>query len=104
MAHTREILIQSFTAKIGRPPRRQPRKIEGGFMKVKSSRGIVMRLICCMALVVLASAVALSQTPKSGALLTIDGTGDSSGVHLKIYDSQIHSGLVQAVPTGVGSS
>src|SRR5437016_1302895 len=97
MADTREILIQSFAAKIGRPPRRQPRKIEGGFMKVKSSRGIVMKLICCMALVVLASAVALSQTPKSGALLTI--TSDDSSVNLKIYDSQIHTGTVRTVPT-----
>ena len=48
-----------------------------------------MKLICCTAMVVIVSAVALSQTPKSGALLTIqsaDGT-----VNLKIYDSQIHT-------------
>ena len=64
-------------------------------MKVKSSRGIVMKLICCTAMVVLASAVALSQTPKSGALLTIDGTAGSTAVHLKIYDSQIHTGTVR---------
>ena len=93
MADTREILIQSFAAKIGRPPRRQPRKIEGGFMKVKSSRGIVMRLICCMALVVLSTVVAFSQTPKSGALLAI--TSDDNSVNLKIYDSQIHTGSVR---------
>src|SRR5947207_5695879 len=93
MAHTREILIQSFAAKIGRPPRRQPRKIEGGFMKVKSSRGIVMRLICCMALLVLSTVVAFSQTPKSGALLAI--TSDDNSVNLKIYDSQIHTGSVR---------
>jgi len=73
-------------------------------MKLKSSRGIVMKLICCTALVVLASAVAFSQTPKSGALLTIDGTGASNGVHVKLYDSQIHSGNVQVVPTGNGSN
>src|SRR5207249_8055531 len=72
-------------------------------MKVKSSRGIAMRLICCTALVVFGTVFAFSQTPKSGALLTIDGTGASSGVHLKIYDSQIHSGTVQAVPTGGGT-
>jgi hypothetical protein len=61
-----------------------------------------MRLICCMALVVVASAVALSQTPKSGALLTIEGTAGSTAVHVKIYDSQIRSGLVQVVPVGGG--
>src|SRR5439155_18560610 len=73
-------------------------------MKVKTSRGIAMKLICCMALVVLASAVAFSQTPKSGALLTIHGTGASSGIDLKLYDSQIHSGSVNVVPTGVGGT
>jgi hypothetical protein len=95
-----------FTAKIGRPPRRQPRKkIEGETkMKVKSSRGIAMKLICCMALVVLSSVVAFSATPTSGALLQIDGTAGSTAVHIKLYDSQIHSGLVQSVPTGGGSS
>jgi len=68
-------------------------------MKVKSSRGIVMKLICCAALVVLSSAVAFSATPTSGALLTIDGTAGTTAVHVKIYDSQIHSGTVQAAPT-----
>src|SRR5438270_3185219 len=107
MAHTREILIQSFAAKIGRPPRRQPRKIEGGFMKVKSSRGIVMKLICCMALVVLTSVVAFSQTPKSGALLEITGNVtdgvNTTAVNLKVYDSQIHTGFV-GVPELPGTS
>ena len=68
-------------------------------MKAKSSRGILMKLICCTALVVFTSVFAFSQTPKSGALLSIDGTGASSGVHVRIYDSQIHSGHVQAAPT-----
>ena len=71
-------------------------------MKVKNSRGIVTKLICCMALVVIASAVAFSQTPKSGALLTIDGTAGTTAVHVKIYDSQIHSGAVRT-PAGNGS-
>ena len=35
-------------------------------MKLKTSSGIVMKLICCMALVVIASVVALSQTPPTG--------------------------------------
>src|SRR5438094_7474161 len=70
-------------------------------MKVKSSRGIAMRLICCTALVVFGTVFAFSQTPKSGALLSIDGTGTSSGVHLKIYDSQIHTGTVRT-PAGNG--
>ena len=71
-------------------------------MKVKSSRGIVMKLICCMALVVIASVVALSQTPKSGALLTITSTPPDNSVNLKIYDSQIHTGTVRT-PAGNGS-
>src|SRR5206468_9876998 len=71
-------------------------------MKVKSSRGIAMRLICCTALVVFGTVFAFSQTPKSGALLSIDGTGTSTAVHLKIYDSQIHTGTVRT-PAGNGS-
>jgi len=47
---------------------------------------------------VLFAPAAFSQVPKSGALLSIDGTGSSSAVHIKLYDSQIHSGIVQAVP------
>jgi hypothetical protein len=62
-------------------------------MKAKTSRGIVMKLICCAALIVIASAVAFSQTPKSGALLAI--TSDDNSVNLKIYDSQIHTGNIR---------
>src|SRR5437899_5706203 len=51
-----------------------------------------------------ASAVAFSQTPKSGALLQIDGTAGSTAVHVKLYDSQIHSGNVQVVPTNIGGN
>src|SRR5690242_11419403 len=69
-------------------------------MKVKSSRGIAVKLICCMALVVLSTAVAFSQIkPTSGALLSIDGTAGSTAVHLKIYDSQIHTATVRS-PAG----
>jgi hypothetical protein len=64
-------------------------------MKAKSSRGIAMKLMCCAALVVFTSVLALSQTPKSGALLTIT---NGSSVNLKIYDSQIHTGNVRTVP------
>src|SRR6266568_4870122 len=68
-------------------------------MNVKNSRGIAMKLICCMALVVVTSVFCFSQNPPtSGALLTIHGTGASSGIDLKLYDSQIHSGSVQVVP------
>src|SRR5438876_11395305 len=85
--------------KIGRPPRRQPRKkIEGETqMKLKSSRGIVMKLICCMALVVMSSVFASSQRaaslsiPTSGAMLTISGTVGSNSVNRNIYDSQLHT-------------
>ncbi len=84
------------------------KKIEGETkMKEATSRGIVMKLICCMALVVLASAVALSQTPKpkSGAMLEIQGTVGSTPIDLRLYDSQIHSGSVQVVPVnGSGGS
>src|SRR5207248_8027901 len=91
-----------FAARLADLPGGSP-EIEGETkMKLKSSRGIAIRLICCMALVVVASAVALSQTPKSGALLTIEGTAGSTAVHVKIYDSQIRSGLVQVVPVGGG--
>src|SRR5439155_9971098 len=86
-------------------PGGSPERLKGRTqMKLKTSRGIAMKLICWMALVVLASAVAFSQTPKSGALLTIHGTGASSGIDLKLYDSQIHSGSVNVVPTGVGGT
>jgi hypothetical protein len=72
-------------------------------MKVKSSRSIVTKLICCMALVVSTSAFASQNPPTSGALLSIDGTGSSSSIHLKLYDSQIHSGSVKAVPDLTGT-
>ena len=54
-----------------------------------------MKLICCTVLVVLSTVVAFSQTPKSGALLSIT---NGSSVNLKIYDSQIHTGTVRTVP------
>ncbi len=65
-----------------------------------------MKLICCVALVVFASAVALSQPkPKSGAMLEIQGTVGSTPIDLRLYDSQIHSGNVQVVPVdGSGGS
>ena len=160
---------------------RQPQKRLKGRtqMKVKSSKSILMKLICCTALVVMSSVFALSQATNvsitdaslsspnttytysltsgpplqvgksivitgmtdagnngtftitalpsatsfrvvnaagvtaggqpgtgtvfnitSGALLQIDGTAGSTAVHIKLYDSQIHSGAgVQAVPT-----
>src|SRR2546426_308946 len=73
-------------------------------MKLKSSRGIVMKLICCMALVVMSSVFASSQRaaslsiPTSGAMLTISGTVGSNSVNRNIYDSQIHTTTVQTVP------
>src|SRR5438445_286986 len=70
-------------------------------MKVKNSRGIVTKLICCTALVVVSTVVAFSQTPKSGALLTINGTVGSNSVNRNIYDSQIHTGTVRT-PAGNG--
>src|SRR5438477_11158646 len=108
MAHRWNFDSDFCNKKFGRPPRRQPRKRLKGRtqMKLKSSRGIVMKLICCVALVVFASAVALSQPkPKSGAMLEIQGTVGSTPIDLRLYDSQIHSGNVQVVPVdGFGGS
>ena len=42
--------------------------------------------------------------PTSGAMVTINGTVNGAPVKIVIYDSQIHSGNVQAVPVGGGSS
>src|SRR5882724_6740916 len=79
-------------------------------MNVKNSRGIVMKLICCTAVVVLAGITSFAQPPrtgnfppKSGAMLEINGSVGTTPVDLKIYDSQIHSGVVKAVPTANGN-
>ncbi len=40
-----------------------------------------------LALVLLAPAIAFSQNPTSGALLTITGTAGAAPVNLQIYDS-----------------
>src|SRR5436853_18549 len=102
MAHRWNFDSEFCNEKLADLPGGSPERLKGRTqMKVKSSRGIVMKLICCAALVVLASAVAVSQTPKSGALLTITSTDNS--VNLKLYDSQIHSGVVQAVPSCTGA-
>jgi hypothetical protein len=65
-------------------------------------------LAAVLMLVLFVPAIAFSQTQTSGALLAIDGTvtnGDSvTPVHLKIYDSQIHTGIMLTVPTGGGST
>jgi hypothetical protein len=60
-------------------------------------------IVLCTGLIALAATSTFSQTPTSGALLTITGNAGSA-VNINIYDSQIHSGLVQAVPVGGGSS
>jgi hypothetical protein len=61
-----------------------------------------VRLIVCLAAACLFagtnSPVAQGQTPTSGAMVKIDGTVGTTPVHLTIYDSQIHSGHVQAPP------
>jgi len=63
---------------------------------------VKVRLIACFAVVCffagMNTPVANAQKPKSGAMLKIDGTVGTTQVHLTIYDSQIHSGLVQAPP------
>src|SRR5439155_24622075 len=93
MAHRWNFDSEFCNEKLADLPGGSPERLKGRTqMKLKNSRGIVMKLICCAALVVLASAVAFSQTPKSGALLTIT---NGSSVNLKIYDSQIHTGNVR---------
>lgn len=44
------------------------------------------------------SQMAYAQKPTSGAMLTISGTAGGTPVNITIYDSQIHSGVVQPVP------
>ena len=100
-------MIQIFARKLADLPGGSPERLKGRTqMKLNSSRGIVTKLICCMALVVVTSVFCFSQNPPtSGAMLSIDGTPNtaSANVHVKIYDSQIHSGNVQVVPTGGGT-
>jgi hypothetical protein len=68
-------------------------------------RLIVYSIVVCF-LASVGGRVAQAQvTPKSGAMLTISGTAGGNPVHIVIYDSQIHSGTVQAVPVvGTGTS
>lgn len=65
---------------------------------------LAVRLTRCIvlsaALALLAGAAAFAQVPNSGALLTITGSTTQGAVNIAIYDSQIHSGAVQAVSTG----
>jgi len=64
---------------------------------INSARVIAcLVVICCFAGA--GSQVAMAQKPTSGALLTIDGSVGTTPVHLTIYDSQIHSGVVQSPP------
>ncbi len=80
-------------------------------MKLKNSRGIVMKLICCAAVVVLAGITSFAQPPRtgnfpptSGAMLEINGSVGGSPIDVKIYDSQIHSGVVlYLLLTGTGA-
>ena len=62
---------------------------------------LTRHIVLCAGVIALAAVSAFSQTPKSGALLTIS---NGSSVNLKIYDSQIHTGTVRTVPTGEGFS
>jgi hypothetical protein len=55
----------------------------------------IRHIVLCAGVIALAAVSAFSQTPKSGALLTIT---NGSSVNLKIYDSQIHTGTVRTVP------
>jgi hypothetical protein len=54
------------------------------------------RILLCMTLLLVVASASLAQTPKSGALLTIQNSNGS--ILVSIYDSQIHSGTVQTVP------
>src|SRR5439155_6215866 len=66
------------------------------------------KLICCMAVVLLVGITSFAQRtgnfpPTSGAMLEINGSVGGSPIDVKIYDSQIHSTVVQAVPTANGN-
>src|SRR5438552_16086230 len=115
MAHRWNFDSEFCNEKLADLPGGSPERLKGRTqMKLKSSRGIVMKLICCMALAVVVSVAALAQVgpgprsgsfpPKSGAMLEIQGTVGSTPIDLKLYDSQIHSGSVISVPLGNAST
>src|SRR5437667_7674114 len=115
MAHRWNFDSEFCNEKLADLPGGSPERLKGRTqMKLKSSRGIVMKLICCMALAVVVSVAALAQVgpgprsgsfpPKSGAMLEIQGTVGSTPIDLKLYDSQIHSGSVMPVPLGNAST
>src|SRR5439155_8711486 len=94
MAHRWNFDSEFCNEKLADLPGGSPERLKGRTqMKLKSSSGIAMKLICCTALVLLSTVVAFSQTPKNGALLSI--TSDDNSVNLKIYDSQIHTANVR---------
>lgn len=62
-------------------------------------RLIVYLAVVCFLCSVGGSVALANGTPTSGALLTINGNAGGA-VNIAIYDSQIHSALVQAVPEG----
>ena len=74
-------------------------------MKEVTSRGIVMKLICCAAMVVVTGMPSFAQQrtgnfpPTSGAMLEINGSVGATPVDLRIYDSQIHSSTPPNNPT-----
>ncbi len=64
---------------------------------------LACQIIQCAGLISLAAASAFSQTPTSGAVLTINGSVGSVSVIRNIYDSQIHTGTVITVGTNCGT-
>ena len=58
---------------------------------------LIRHLVQFAGLILLVTTTALSQTPTSGAALTINGSVGSIAVNQNIYDSQIHTGNVISV-------
>jgi hypothetical protein len=54
------------------------------------------RFVGCLFVFLFAGMAVHAQVPTSGAMLTINGTVGATPVNIVIYDSQIHSGVVQA--------
>src|SRR5207245_10263618 len=106
------ILIQIFARKNWPTSQEAAQRLKGRTQMLKTSRGIVMKLICCAALVVVTNMLCMAQTPRtgsfpptSGAMLNINGrvsTGEGSvSINQNMYDSKIHEGNVRKLSSGM---
>src|SRR5437773_466515 len=108
MAH-RWNFDSEFARKLADLPGGSPEKRLKGRtqMKLKSSRGIVTKLICCMALAVLTSAVAFSQATSVGITVASQSGSNTtytyaltSGPALQVGKSIVITGMSNAGNNG----